>query len=152
MDQAGHSIIDVTGHCLHVQSLTLGNHNSLVFPSSPSVPSLDLPSLLVAELGLLPGQNLTGRCLTLDAGSKDTLPISVAGVLDMAAMAADITGATALVVECAVECTSKSESFLVDLFKSIFGSEDDEECSGSGSSMLQAWPGVLAAGAVLLSL
>ena len=106
----------------------------------------------MAELGLLPGQNLTGRCLTLNAGSEDTLPISVAGVLEMAAMAADITGATALVVECAVECTSKNESFLVDLFKSIFGPEDDEECPGSGSTMLQAWPVVLAAVGVLLSL
>jgi hypothetical protein len=66
----------------------------------------------VAELGLLPGQNLTGRCLTLDTSSQvlvtglqhhraqETLPITVAGVADIAAKAANTTGATAVVVEC----------------------------------------------------
>ena len=156
MDQAGHSIIDVTWSCLHVHSLTLGNHNSLVFPSSPSVPSLDLPSLLVAELGLLPGQNLTGRCLTLDtsaevarscqedkksapfagisstkSSSQETVPISVAGVSLLSSLAANLSGSpTAVIVECA-RC--QTVSALVKLFNTIFSPDNVEECADSGA-------------------
>ena len=44
---------------------------SFLSPSAAGAP--DLPALLVAELGLLPGHNLTGRCLSLDASAQVTL-------------------------------------------------------------------------------
>ena len=42
----------------------------LYYCSSGVAPEIDLPSLLVTSLGLLPGQNLTGRCLSLDTSAQ----------------------------------------------------------------------------------
>jgi len=70
----------------------------------------DLPALLVAELGLLPGQNLTDRCLSLDSSSQETFPITVEGVNEVASKAANMsTGTTVTLVKCYEESSSAAQ-------------------------------------------
>jgi len=100
--------VDVTNLVNFVNtSLTKAAEDASGAGNSSAAEPVDLPALLVAELGLLPGQNLTDRCLSLDSSSQETFPITVEGVNEVGSRAANMsTGATVNLVKCFVESSA----------------------------------------------
>jgi len=100
--------VDVTNLVNFVNtSLTKAAEEAAAGTGNSSAAEPDLPALLVAELGLLPGQNLTDRCLSLDSSSQETFPITVEGVNEVANKTANISsGATVNLVKCYEESSS----------------------------------------------